>query len=292
MELVIVSVQGCRSFVPPSGLRTLHSAHVINYIFPESLSQTMQTEFDGAVPLRFLGLPADGSYTPDPKWKPMEFLKAHLRVLPPHIAPLFSKVTTARQRSALALIRNRRLKYAQSEPRSLSFDNARRAWPSLWEGRERRGVEEGRDEGDWVRGDFLHGSAQHVGKLAQLLGGLEEEREAQRVREVRREAAANAFVPEEEDESDSDSDENIPDTIEDVANLVSDEDARELFERRIREKFIYGLLEVRGIKFICCHLSEDIQNASYDRVDWDESWDNDNDRDAEERWFDEDDDEE
>ncbi|KIY67961.1 hypothetical protein CYLTODRAFT_396208 [Cylindrobasidium torrendii FP15055 ss-10] len=235
----------------------------------------MQTEFDGAIPLRFLGLPADGSYTPDPKWKPMEFLKAHLRVLPPHIASLFSRVTTARQRSALPLIRNRRLKYAQSEPSLLSFDNARHAWPSLWEGRERRGMEEGRDETSWVLGDFLEGSTQHVGRLAQLLGGYEEEREAERVREIRREAAANAFVPEEDDESDSDSDENAADVVENMTNLISDEDARNLFERRIREKFIYGLLE----------------NASYDRVDWDESWDQDNDRDAEERWFDEDDEE-
>lgn len=30
-----------------------------------------------------------------------------------------------------------------------------------------------------------------------------------------------------------------------------------------------------------------LQNIDYDKVDWDERWDVDNDRDAEERWFDE-----
>ncbi|KAF9045916.1 hypothetical protein BDZ89DRAFT_1058479 [Hymenopellis radicata] len=199
--------------------------------------------------------------------EPHDFLKQHLHVLPPHLSIKFSSITTPKQRNTLSIIRNRRLKYTESNPRALSFAIARNTWPTLWEGRERRGMEEGDDEKQWAKEGFLQGSEKHVGKLGALLGGYEEEREAERVRTLRREAAENHFVPEE----DSDSDDEVDQVTENLASLETDEDARLLFERRIKERFIYGLLE----------------DIDYDEVDWDESLDMENDRDAEERWFDE-----
>ena len=107
----------------------------------------------------------------------------------------------------------------------------------LWEGRERRGVEEGREEREWAEGDgFLRGSEKHVGKLGELLGEYEEEREAERVRIMRREQMAEeVFLPEE----DSDSDEDIK-----MDKDGEVKDAMELFERVVREWFIYGHLDV------------------------------------------------
>jgi hypothetical protein len=57
-----------------------------------------------------------------------------------------------------------------------------------------------------------------------------------------------------------------------IQESESPEEAQALFERRVRERFIYGLLE----------------GADYDSVDWDEWLDVEDDRDAEERWFDDD----
>ena len=107
----------------------------------------------------------------------------------------------------------------------------------LWEGRERRGVEEGREEREWAEGvGFLRGSEKHVGKLGELLGEYEEEREAERVRIMRREQMAEeVFLPEE----DSDSDEDIK-----MDKDGGEDDAMELFERVVREWFIYGHLDV------------------------------------------------
>jgi hypothetical protein len=112
----------------------------------------------------------------------------------------------------------------------------------LWEGRERRGVEEGREEREWAEGDgFLRGSEKHVGKLGELLGEYEEEREAERVRMMRRERMAEeVFLPEE----DSDSDEDIKMDEDGGEDEVKEQDAKELFERVVREWFIYGLLDV------------------------------------------------
>ncbi|KAK0498654.1 hypothetical protein EDD18DRAFT_1071894 [Armillaria luteobubalina] len=221
--------------------------------------------------LSFIGLPLDGSYHPSPTAEPIDFLKRHLQHLPPHLVAHFSLITTPKQRAAISTVRNRRLKYAESDPTDLSFTAARSTWPTFWEGRERRGIEEGKAEKDWAQHEFLHGSAKHVGKLGDLLGGYEEEREAARVRSIRREEAAREeFIPE-EDESDSDEDES-----EQVSNALanlefeSEGDQRISFLRRIKERFIYGLLE----------------NINYDAVDWDESLDTENDREAEERWFD------
>ncbi|KAK0206415.1 hypothetical protein DFS33DRAFT_1272898 [Desarmillaria ectypa] len=229
------------------------------------------TAFNERAILSFIALPSDGSYHPSPTAEPIDFLKRHLQHLPPHLVIQFSSVTTPKQRAAIPTVRNRRLKYAESNPTDLSFTVARSTWPTLWEGRERRGVEEGKEEKDWAQHEFLHGSIKHVGKLGDLLGGYEEEREAERVRSIRREEAKEEFVPE-EDESDSDEDES-----EQVSNALanlefeSEGDQKIFFLRRVKERFIYGLLE----------------NMNYDAVDWDEFLDTENDREAEEHWFDE-----
>jgi len=101
-------------------------------------------------------------------------------------------------------------------------------------------MEEGQDEREWVMNDgFLKGSTKHVGKLGMLLGEYEEEREAERVRALRRERAAEAaFVPEE----DSDSEDEAMGYADEAA--VKPEEAKALFERIVREQFIYGLLDV------------------------------------------------
>lgn len=84
--------------------------------------------------------------------------------------------------------------------------------------------------------EFLKGEEKHVGKLASLLGGYEEEREAERIRAVRRELAETTTTPEEEVETES----------EDAGEEESEEEKRRSFERIIRERFIYGLLPVNN----------------------------------------------
>ena len=54
----------------------------------------------------------------------------------------------------------------------------------------------------------------------------------------------------------------------------SEADLRALFDRRIRERFIYGLLT----------------DVDYDSVDFNDLLDTDNDDELQERWFDDDDD--
>jgi len=215
--------------------------------------------------LSYLQLPE--SYRPSPKESPVDFLQVHIRQLPPHLLLTFSLITTPKQRTVISTIRNRRLEYTYSNPRELNFVEARSQWPTLWEGRERRGIEEGQDEKEWVMNDgFLKGSTKHVGKLGTLLGEYEEEREAERVRVLRRERVAEtAFVPEED--SDSDDDGMAVDYVEEE---VKPEEVKASFERLIRERFIYGLLD----------------SIDYDSVDWNDQLDIDDDREAQERWFD------
>lgn len=222
--------------------------------------------FNKSLSLTYLGLPDD--YRPSPDQEAIPFLNKHLRQLPPHLLLHFSGITSAEERTILPVIRNRRLRYASSSPPELQFDVAKSQWPTLWQGRERRGIQEGEEEKAWAESDFLGGSKKHVGKLGDLLGGYEEEREAERVRTLRRErAAAEQFVPEEDESSDEE-------VLEDSAvDDESPEDAKLSFERSIRERLIYGLL----------------QPFDYDKVDWDESLDEE-DRETEDRWFDEDDD--
>ena len=163
------------------------------------------------------------------------------------------------------------------------MENARKTWPSLWKGPARDpgprpsqstsasqlsttpaaltsapstssqpprpGEEAAVDERNWVNTAFLNGShRQHVGKLGELLGSYEEERQAEEARMVRRrmaEAAAEAmFEPEEEEEDEEDT--------EDQGDAVEDEhlaflEAKEDFQRTIKERFIYGLLEVNNL---------------------------------------------
>ncbi|KII94882.1 hypothetical protein PLICRDRAFT_149156 [Plicaturopsis crispa FD-325 SS-3] len=225
--------------------------------------------------LSYLGLPRE--YEPSPETSPVDFLLAHLRELPPHLVSTFTLITSPKQRTIIPTIRNRRLKYTSSDPPELSFTSARRTWPTLWSGRERRGQEEGSEEKAWANSVFLGGLKTHVGKLGGLLGDYEEEREAERIRTIRRERAAEeAFVPEEDSDSE-DSDDDPPGAQAGSAAIEqeqeTEEEAKSAFERLVRERFIYGLLE----------------SVDYDAVDWDERLDSEDDRDAEERWFDEED---
>ncbi|GLB33968.1 putative myb-like DNA-binding domain containing potein [Lyophyllum shimeji] len=192
--------------------------------------------FNKSPSLAYLGFQDD--YTPSPEQEPIPFLSKHLHQLPPHLLQHFSAVTTAKARTILPVIRNRRLKYANSDPPELQFDVAKSRWPTLWQGRERGGIREGEEEKAWAERNFMEGSTKHVGKLGHLLGGYEEEREAERLRTLRREqAAGEEFVPEEDESSDE---EELAAT---AAENESLEDAKLSFERSIRERLIYGLLE-------------------------------------------------
>ncbi|TFK22335.1 hypothetical protein FA15DRAFT_644331 [Coprinopsis marcescibilis] len=232
-------------------------------------------KFDETPSLRYLGLQPD--YAPSPAKDPIGFLSKHIQVLPPHILAHYSLCTTPKQRTQIPAIRNRRLAWTNTDPSELTFTHARSSWPSLWEGVLRPGVEEAKEERTWAETEFLQGSEKQVGKLGSLLSLYEEERENERVRALRRLQEADLFVPEEDEDTDEeDGDEEVSDVLLGSLQPETDSERQASFERRIRERFIYGLLE--GI--------------DYDRVDWDESLDtNVNDRDAEERWFDEDDEE-
>lgn len=67
------------------------------------------------------------------------------------------------------------------------------------------------------------------------------QREAERFRALRRERAESEFVPEEESDTDEEDDQGYRGRDEQMA----DDDAKASFERLIRERFIYGLLEAR-----------------------------------------------
>ncbi|KIY49370.1 hypothetical protein FISHEDRAFT_41718 [Fistulina hepatica ATCC 64428] len=230
--------------------------------------------FDETAILSYLKL--DASYEPSPLRRPVEFLLQHIRNLPPHLLVKFADVTDPKQRSKIAIIRNRRNQYTKNNPPELQFSAARSIWPYLWDGRDRPWEEEGVDERRWVQQDFLPGQHQHVNGLAQLLGGYEEERQAERVRIIRRERGAlhtvlqhepvDEIVEEEEDSSDEDSS---------GSPLQPETDAyrQATFERMIRERFIDGLLDA----------------IDYNTVDWDESLDSDVDHEVQEQWFDDDD---
>lgn len=107
-------------------------------------------------------------------------------------------------------------------------------------------AEAGKDERSWAEREFLGGQKQQVGKLGNLLGDYAEEREAERLRLERREQAlkeADEFVPEEESESDDDDD--AMDVSPSTNTEVDPFTERSYFERLIKEKYIYGLLDVR-----------------------------------------------
>ncbi len=169
--------------------------------------------FDPSVPLRYLGLSSD--YVPSPETDPVAFLNKHLSHLPPHILAHFGTITTAKQRTIIPTIRNRRLKYTTTMPTELSFQVAKKKWPHMWKGRERAGLDEGRDEKEWANHEFLSGQHQHIGKLGNLLGEYEEDESDEETATPEGEAEEEAIIT--------------------------------WFERLVRERFIYGLLEVRSL---------------------------------------------
>ncbi|KAG7096779.1 hypothetical protein E1B28_004189 [Marasmius oreades] len=222
------------------------------------------TSFNEHALLSYLQLP--DSHEPSPSGDPVSFLSKYILRLPQHLSVTFSSITSPKERTTIPAVRNRRLGWVKSSPNELSFESARRTWPVLWTGSERRGIEEGDEEKRWAESDFMQGTEKHVKKLGALLGQYEEEREVQRLRDIRRQRmAAEEFVPEEDSESEED--ENAETAVE------SFEEQRKAFERQIHEMFIYGLLD----------------QIDYDSVDFNDSLDRDIERELEERWFDDDD---
>jgi hypothetical protein len=228
----------------------LESMELGSKIVPASIIQapaivlTMSSSFNAAPVLSYLSLPAD--YNPSPSDTPINFLTIHLRQLPPNLLSLFSSLLAPNERTVLPTIRNRRQKYASTIPRELTWPEARKRWPTLWEGRERPGQEQAKEEREWADRDleFLGGTKGQVGKLGKLLGDYEEEREAERMRQARRETLVDmeeAQVEEEED-TDDEADERAV-----VEEPESPNQARIAFERVVAEKFIYGLLDVRWL---------------------------------------------
>lgn len=202
-----------------------------------------QNFFDTDGVLTYLGLPLD--YDPYPATAPVPFLTKHLRQLPPNILQRFNFITTPQQRTAVLLIRNRRFKFAQSNPPDFRFPAAVRQWPALWEEPKRIGQEEAMEEKEWADTTFLGGEHQtYVGKLGTLLGGYEEERHSERHRQAKR-GRQEDFVPEADESSDSGDDRSSPRP----GTPESTQALQELFLRRVRERFIYGHLEVFTSRF-------------------------------------------
>ena len=203
--------------------------------------------------LSYLGLPPD--YQPNPESDPIRFLSQNIRITPKHFAAMFAQSTSPKQRTIIPTIRNRRTKFTQSNPPELSFESAKKSWPSLWtgdppEGGLRRSRAEGLEEKKWADRDFMGGAKQHVGKLGTLLGDYEEDRAAVRFRMERRQREADEpFIPEEDEDTSDEEDVALPPPEEE-----SPEEARSAFERLIRERFIYGLLDVnkffRSLSFL------------------------------------------
>jgi hypothetical protein len=207
-------------------------------------SASSLNNFDANAVLTYLGLPLD--YEPSPITAPAPFLAKHLRQLPSHLLHWFSAITTPQERTTVLLIRNRRFSFTQSDPPELRFPAAKRQWPMLWEGAEHAARENAREEKEWVETTFLEGKRKgFVGKLGTLLEGYEEERQMERVRQVRC-GGHDAIVPEEEEDSSSGDDNGPPGP----GTPESTEVVQELFLRRIRERFIYGQLEV-STQFLC-----------------------------------------
>lgn len=200
--------------------------------------------------LNYLQLPA--TYDPSPSASPIPFLSKHLRSLPPHIARAeFSGTTTAKQRTMIPAVRNRRLKHVQSRPSAFEYEHARAQWPMLWSGppekpgAQRRAAAD--DERRWVEKEFIGGWKPHVQKLGELLAGYEEEREGERDRVIRRQKAQDAFVPEEDTDSEGEEDTDAEPPAAEVPETL--EEAKEAFQRLVTERFIYGTLDVRGVRY-------------------------------------------
>ncbi|KIP07712.1 hypothetical protein PHLGIDRAFT_29899 [Phlebiopsis gigantea 11061_1 CR5-6] len=218
------------------------------------------------VVLKYLGLPQD--YEPSPVAAPIEFLSRHMRSLPRNLLSLFSTHVTPKERTVLPAIRNRRLRYLESEPPEFRVPIAKATFSSLWPGTigPELGREEAKEEREWANKQFMGGQGKQVGKLGELLGGYQEEREAERARDLRRQQREEEEAYPEEDE-DTDEEEAA---VAAAQEELSPQEAEGLFKRRLKERYIYGLLKT----------------VNYDQVDWDDKWDSDG-RDEEERWFDE-----
>ncbi|CAE7081281.1 unnamed protein product [Rhizoctonia solani] len=241
-------------------------------------------KFDGSPVLRYLAL--DPEYTPSPDDTPIEFLKRHMSQLPPHLLILFNANPKAspRARASVPTIRNRRCAYAATEPKTLDPDVLSKSDPGVWDLvnseraqaltiRRPTGADEDEaevDERNWASNEFQDGNKMHIGKIGELLAGLEGERRRERERAVRRQVlvarAREEETLQEEEESSDEEEEGISAASERLRPDPAEGDIR----KTIRERFISGLLT----------------NMDYDAVDWDERWDPD-DRDDEERWFDE-----
>lgn len=196
--------------------------------------------------LKYLGLPQD--YQPSPVHAPAQFLAKHMRSLPKDLLILFSPHINAKERTALPIIRNRRLRYFDSNPPEFSMPLVKASFASLWPGPlgnlndvAKQGAKE---EQEWADKEFLSGQRKQVGKLGDLLGTYEEEREAERARILRRQQReAEEALPEEDEDSDDEEDGTGGPQEE-----LSPQEAEELFKRRLKERFIYGLLDV-GLEF-------------------------------------------
>ena len=208
---------------------------------------------DAQIILKYLDLPP--SYTPSPSSDPKSFLEVHIHHLPPNLLARFASTLNIYERSSLPVIRNRRTQYLQSAPEEYTFEGARKRFPDLWESialasgdsaprvdvraAAREGAE---DEKKWAEREFLGGTRGQVGKLGTLLGGYEEERVAVQEREKRRERAKLREIEKEtEEEFEESSDEEELDSPPGPEDLAQ---ARETFTRLVKERFIYGLLEV------------------------------------------------
>lgn len=205
------------------------------FVLVNCFMTTMERDFQESAILSYIGLASECELRPGSS--PIEFLRKYLHVLPPHLIIGFSSITTPKARSEIAAIRNRRLAYTETKPKQLAFAEARSRWPHLWAGGGQHGQEAAQDEREWAEKGFLGGGAQQVGKLGALLADYEEEREVERIRQVRRRRTSEEFVAEEEEDSES----------EQGGAVVPEESAEEeraTFERRVKELFIYGLLEV------------------------------------------------
>lgn len=218
--------------------------------FAPAPSESLASTSKASSALSYLGLPDD--YSPSPEEQPLDFLTKHFCELPPHLLSHFSANTTPKQRSAIPAIRNRRHAYVDSNPLELSFASAKASWPILWPGREPPGREQGEDEREWAEQLFMGSSLKpHIGKLGMLLAGYEAERSAEHVRAQRRAAMDELDrVPEEEesDDDDEEEEEGKEEEREESQPPVEEEsieNTKAWFLRRVRERFIYGLLEVR-----------------------------------------------
>ena len=101
-----------------------------------------------------------------------------------------------------------------------------------------------------------------------------------------------AVVTHDEDDEDDDAEDESDESDEDLPTPqeTSPMENEAMFLKIVKERFIYGFLEVHTYIILACGLlliiSSGYQSIDYDKVDWDGRWDGDLDRDAEERWFD------